>query len=454
MSHTEDRNNQIEEWLKKLQQESWQLELLVSGFTIFLLFTGNIAFEEYFDDLPYRYNVNDSFLTFIYLFIGLLGWAIKALILFLILHLMLRGFWIGAIGLRSVQNQVNFEDLRYSEIFTKRLKSKVTNLDNLVTRLDEICSVIFAFSFLVISMFLSFGLYLLFYGIMAVILLYATRIAPGPLETFANIIAGFGLLTFLITGIMYLVDYFTLGFLKKFNWLSKIYMPFYRFYGIITISGISRSIYYYLISKFSKKRIRSFYLVAMVIFLASWFFRYDQYIYYPSQESLFSFENNYYDNLRPENHHVNTVSIRNHIISNGFIELFIRYDPQDNPLIAAKCPKFEPIKNEGFNPRFKMKIQSNGLNIQNQNFSDEDQKELLNCLSSIYSVSIDDFVLTGLTFFFHDHNQHGQAGLYTMIPVDSLENGLHQLAIGQDDFSGEEIISNGKKSHVPFWVTQ
>ena len=33
----EERQQQISEWLDKLQRESWNLELLISGFSIFLL---------------------------------------------------------------------------------------------------------------------------------------------------------------------------------------------------------------------------------------------------------------------------------------------------------------------------------------------------------------------------------------------------------------------------------
>ena len=63
---------QITEWLKKLQQESWQLELLVSAFTIFLLFQAGQAYDDYFDGLPYRYSLNSNILVFIYFFFGLL----------------------------------------------------------------------------------------------------------------------------------------------------------------------------------------------------------------------------------------------------------------------------------------------------------------------------------------------------------------------------------------------
>ena len=113
----EENQDQIRQWLRKLEQESWQLELLVSAFTIFLLIQASGAFDSFLDGIVYQYNINASLLTFVYFFLLLLGLAIKALVIFLIIHLLLRGFWIGTIGLRSVQADVDFQKLKYSDFF-------------------------------------------------------------------------------------------------------------------------------------------------------------------------------------------------------------------------------------------------------------------------------------------------------------------------------------------------
>ena len=63
------------------------------------------------------------------------------------MHILLRGFWIGAIGLRSVQAKIDFQKLRYSDFFTERLPKKVASLDQLLVKLDNFSSVIFAFTF-------------------------------------------------------------------------------------------------------------------------------------------------------------------------------------------------------------------------------------------------------------------------------------------------------------------
>ena len=235
----EGPKNQVNKWLKKLERESWQLELLVSAFTIFLLIQAISTFSEFLEGIQYQYDLSDSLLTFLFLFFALLGLSLKALAMFLVFHLMLRGFWIGTIGLRSVQSNIDFDKLNYSDFFTEKLKKKVISLDNLVVMLDEICSLIFSFAFLIMSILLSFGMYTLFFGALAISISSLVGLTSGLLST---IIAGFSgilIFTILISGLLYFIDYFTLGFFKKYKLLSKLYYPFYRFYGAITLSVIN-----------------------------------------------------------------------------------------------------------------------------------------------------------------------------------------------------------------------
>jgi len=126
--------NQVKEWLKKLERESWQLELLVSAFTIFLLIGANTSYKEFLSELPFRYNMEGAFFSIASIFPIIIGNSIMALPLFLIIHLMLRGFWIGTLGVRSVQSTIEFEKLRFNEVFTNKLRSKLLSLANMVAR--------------------------------------------------------------------------------------------------------------------------------------------------------------------------------------------------------------------------------------------------------------------------------------------------------------------------------
>ena len=448
-------DNQITQWLKKLEQESWQLELLVSAFTIFLLIQASMAFDEFFIDLQFTYNLSNGILAFLFFFLVLISTALDALTMFLIVHLMLRGFWIGSIGLRSVQSTVDFSALKYSEFFTEKLRKKVISLDSLVIRMDEICSVIFSFSFLVISILLSFGLYLTFLGLFGVMLNSVSEYFSGIFNTIYTIISVTMTLLILISGIIYVIDYFTLGFFKKYKWFSKIYYPFYRFYGLITLSFISRSIYYYLISKFSKRRIRIGYLFVGIGCVSMWFFEYDQYQFYPENtNNKFYMSHNFYDDLRKTDGpaaYVMKASIQSRSITGPYLELFLRYDPKDNPLIQSNCPDFTPMKSDGINPRLKLVTRDMSVFIQDQNYDEEDLEKLLKCMSALYEITINDSIYSEIHYYFFEHPSKDQKGIQAMISTRDFNAGENKLQITKRSVNEDGSASKLDFAEVPFW---
>lgn len=127
--------------LQKLQEESWQLELLISGFAIFGLIN---AYE------PLKIAIieatNDR--IFYRAIIAQVAWFSCIILLFnLIFHVLLRGLWIGALGLRYVSGDIDYEKLNYSTKFTTYLEKKVGSFDRYIARLENYCSIIFAVSF-------------------------------------------------------------------------------------------------------------------------------------------------------------------------------------------------------------------------------------------------------------------------------------------------------------------
>lgn len=442
---------QVAKWLKKLARESWQLELLVSAFTIFLLLQAVGGFSRLLESLPYTYDSTGSVAGFIFVFMWLVGLSIKALIVFLVLHLLLRGFWIGAIGLRSVQSSIDFSSFHYSEFFSGKLKRKIASLDSLVIRLDEICSIIFSSSFLFISMLLAFGLYLIFFSVSSIVLLSIQELMSGWVATSVAIFRGIWMVSLLLTGMIYLIDFFTLGFFKKFKKISRIYYPFYRFYSFITLAAISNSIYYYLIGKFSKSRIRMVFAIVGVALFANWIIDYDQFQYYSQGDGESVFSTNYYESLRPAEDFINRASIPSDVITGPYMRLFLRYDPSDNRKIKSNCPEFEPQKNEGINSRFKWRTNEGNIEISGQDFEEEDTDKLLSCLSSLYEVSVNDSVCGAIKYYFHQHPGTGQYGLLTQLPTQIFHNGENVLTVRKVFLNSDSMVVREDYAHIPFW---
>ena len=112
-------NSTFKELLDKLQQESWQLELLISGFAILGLFSATDTLALKFQIAQHEQHLTE---TFIWFAVNISCWI---LITNLLIHVILRGLWIGALGLRYVSGDIDYDELNYSNKFTKYLQKKI-----------------------------------------------------------------------------------------------------------------------------------------------------------------------------------------------------------------------------------------------------------------------------------------------------------------------------------------
>ena len=106
-----ETKSKLSKWLEILQQESWQLELIISGFAIFLI----LGIYEPLQDLRFKINLlsaSDGNYALLRLPHTLLQWVWFALIINLTTHVLFRGLWISTVGLRYVSGDVDFEELK------------------------------------------------------------------------------------------------------------------------------------------------------------------------------------------------------------------------------------------------------------------------------------------------------------------------------------------------------
>ena len=120
----------FKEWLEKLQQESWQLELLISGFAIFGIYAARTVITDLDFKIHNDFDGDFQFLGILLHFILKTGWLI--FFINLIVHVILRGLWIGAIGLRYVSQEIDYDALKYSPRMTEYLKKKVGSYDDFI----------------------------------------------------------------------------------------------------------------------------------------------------------------------------------------------------------------------------------------------------------------------------------------------------------------------------------
>ena len=151
----QQKQNKNKEWFHKLKLNSWEVEILIVGFVLVMLFqvVGKLDFESYifFDsgDLQTEENYG-SWALYFSQFAGLM--AVSATVNILIYsfgtYLAFRGFWVGVLGLSSVfPDGINFKKLNFKNRLS--LNKDKYDLIKFINYIDKICSSIFSFSFLI-----------------------------------------------------------------------------------------------------------------------------------------------------------------------------------------------------------------------------------------------------------------------------------------------------------------
>lgn len=161
-SYMENQPTKSPKWLKRLERESWQAELVISGLAIF----GSMQLPPYILETgkwALNYFIEPGIL--LYFAISYLYVASIFLVASFIIHFILRTVWIGLIGLNSVFPEgINRKYMKnYSRFFIERLLKKYPANNLWIEQLDKICSSIFAFFtyFTLVFIVFSFNLFIL-----------------------------------------------------------------------------------------------------------------------------------------------------------------------------------------------------------------------------------------------------------------------------------------------------
>ncbi|MFT6873087.1 MAG: hypothetical protein ACJAVN_002102 [Roseivirga sp.] len=448
----------LRRWVSNLQLESWQLELLITGFSIFLLATSVDQYAEFSASFRFNKLVASSASNVIFIGAGrfilnTIPLALNFFLISLLVHLLLRGFWIGIVGLSSVSNTIDIESLKLKGPFRKRIPEKIRSLDDLIFFLDQVSSVIFAYT------------YLLAFSIISVMLVSAFLFSLLGVGTFfQNSVDGnqgvlillsvlnlFLVLILSVGAVIFFLDTILFSAFKKSKWFSVLYYPIYRFFSVISLSFIYRSIYYHLITNYTKKQIISVTLVlGATLFVAYRIDAWQTYPYYPEviDENQYIMQKGHYDDERREGY-IYTGSIPSKFVKNDFLELFIRYSPNSNEVLSVLCPDFRDLERnvsltKAMSARAKS-AQDSTLTLEEILGNDETYEALVKssvgCLISIYEVYIDGEKRDDLEFFFTRHDNKGERGVETVIDIAELKRGRHLITINKLDFNGNPFLS-------------
>ncbi len=427
------QDTKFKQWLDILQQESWQLELIISGFAIYGLFMiidpielGNLEAQN--QGNTYR----------IFLMQGLMvSWYI--LTINLIGHVILRGLWIGAIGLRYVSGEIDYDKLAYSPRFTKHLMKRVGSFDNYVATLEKYCSVIFAVTFLLVF-------YLL--GLLAISFLFTLLglwIDKDETPDWVRYGIAVPAIIFLAIGtFLTFIDFVTQGWLKKKKWTTFFYYPVYWIFKYVTLSFLYRPmVYNFLDTKFGKRL--SFIIVPLylgITVLSATGFSTSNYLEKDMNSNSFTANNNnYLDQITSSKLFVDRAAIPSKVISDPYLQVFVVYGStvEDDVFYFNKDLKPEEDR-RGIYSAF-----SDGVVPWSER---KKRSDYIKTLEDMYTISIDSVDFKPA--FVISQNARKQIGYETYLDMKEISNGKHSLKVNRKDHQQDSIYQR-TIIEIPFW---
>lgn len=430
------QNPAFKKLLKKLQEESWQLELIISGFAIFGLFTAFGPIKEAAEAAQFKQQVYPT----IILSIALISCAI--LIFNLLLHVILRGLWIGTLGLRYVSGDIDYDVLNYSEKFTNYLKKKVGSFDKYISTLENYCSIIFAVSFLLIFYVLALTFTIITIAIIATQILDNDSLP----ETFRTVV-GVILIIFIIIGMFFtFIDFITQGWLKKKKWISKIYFPIYWVFSFITLSFLYRPLVYNFLDNKFGKRLSLVLLPVYITILVLVSLKYETSNYisaadFSSKET--ASRGNYLDLLIEKNDFIDEVAISSKVITAPYINVFILFDEKLENYVFNYNPSLKPDKD-------KRGLTTDIVKFDNLNWTKQDslKKAYIQTVNDIYSIKIDSIEFA--SEFILSESKNKFLGFESYINIKNLQEGKHLFKVIRKRVRKGDT-SAVYAAQIPFW---
>jgi len=141
-------------WLKRLQENSWEPEILISGLSLAFIFAFPAALYNFA-----AYAIQEAGLHFLagFLVLVYLSGVVNIFKIFFIVHLTMRFAWVGAIGAsyafpKGVNNEALFN---YSKGY------KYTNINEHILKLEQLCSMAFGFPLMLALIFIPITMFLI-----------------------------------------------------------------------------------------------------------------------------------------------------------------------------------------------------------------------------------------------------------------------------------------------------
>lgn len=417
------------------------------------------------------------------------------------LHITGRALWVGAIGLRYVSGDIDYAVLRYHPRVDKFLRKKMGSFDDYIEKLERFCSVIFAYSYLLIFLLLGW-LICSFIGLL---------ILTGGLSSQLLFLRLSVFFIYLACCWVVFIDFITLGWVKRSRrgWLIAIYMPVMKVFSWITLSKLYRPLLYnFLDHRYSRRLLK---ISIPYFFLVFGFILYIDgkreltmdFMPFKDKDtaqvvdhfSPYTVHWSNYDDLRREfvvnkpgmtnERIIEDVSLPSYRVGDRELEVFLRLYPSDGIYLREEfglerfevlwagrklwhIGDFQDSLAAEMNNRYR-KLNSKcdtclhslqGLKMQYEEILDSAMARAAalhrSALTGLFELRIDrDLLGAEMDCHYFIHPNAGEQGLRCMVPIDSLAYGSHFLEIKRRLYDPQSPENMEQESFiVPFYKSR
>jgi len=423
---------QVKDWMEHLRKNSWEMELLITGFVLVGLFkVHGLLVNLRYDFLSQIANSLSS--NLISLMWRMLDTSVLVIIFDLILLLVLRGYWSGLVGLDSTPSV--------------RPDAPVErNLTRNIWRMDSLCSMIFALSFLIVFVTITSGFFLMLW---LVVVELANLSMPVPLLIPFRTVALTVLYLMALFAILKVFDFVSLGVLGRVRgrWFAAPYRLLSRIFGVITLGFLSGQIYRKLSQVIPRRRFQMLMLLYVVLTISVFLgLTIDKRWYFPNRVSRWIVNPDDYEDCsatkssgttqgKPYQRIAMTPTIQSELITEPFIRLYIPITVKDNAHIQSLMPAAKRLHGT---------VYSEYITLTGPSYTNEDEHNILAFYNGYYQITIDDTLRCDPEFLFYQYTDRQDSGILTYLPVNGLTDGLHMLKILRRD--------ENKPYITPFWL--
>ena len=466
----------LKKWLDKLQEESWNLELLISGFSIFGLFKAREFLEAKAALLFANDIVDNSLMAFFNAFYVTVYASVLIFIVFLLLHIFFRGLWIGAIGIRYVSGEIEYDKLKYSSEIIKYLKKKIGSFDDYILKLEKISSIIFGYTFLLILVLCSAYLYIVFTAL----------VNQGSYQLLGDTaFSWISPIVWISLGLFAIIDFITAGSLKKIKYKAfvRVYIFCNKVVSWITLSFLWKPLYYNLVDKKKTK-----WLIYCVIPIFGFIYlqttiSYNSFSIFPNnfksdgnrkfssisfkEKARYSFQTRFYDNLRQKNEVIQVMCLQNHKIESKSMELFVKLYNYDERSIMRMDSSINTITAKGFSSHLVKKSayekelltrreEEPKLDLayfkKEQKLFRESLDKILQSAKKLYSIKINEIPVKkdSIDILFHKHLNQNEEGFLLLFPVENLEKGMNLITLEKLEYNRSKDKYDTIDFTIPF----